>query len=73
MQIGTHSSPSTSSVIPTHGELEELGDDDHTQYLLANGSRPAVEITLTPKASSTGPEGTVFYCSDDNSVYVATE
>jgi hypothetical protein len=31
------------------------------------------EIHLTPKASSTGVEGTMFYCSDDNSVYVATE
>jgi hypothetical protein len=31
------------------------------------------DITLTPKASSTGPEGTIFYSSDDNSVYVGTE
>ena len=31
------------------------------------------EVHLTPKASSTGVEGTMFYCSDDNYVYVATE
>lgn len=31
------------------------------------------EIRLTPKASSTGPEGTMFYDSDDDHVYVATE
>ena len=31
------------------------------------------EINLKPKASSTGAEGTMFYCSDDNYVYVATE
>jgi len=31
------------------------------------------EIHLTPKASSSGPEGTIFYCSSDNSVYVGTE
>lgn len=31
------------------------------------------EISLTPKASSTGAEGTIFYCSDDNAVYVGTE
>ena len=31
------------------------------------------EITLTPKASSTGAEGTIFYDSDDDHVYVATE
>lgn len=32
------------------------------------------EIVLTPKASSASTvEGTVFYNSDDNSIYVATE
>jgi len=31
------------------------------------------EVHLTPKASSTGVEGTIFYCSTDNQVYVATE
>lgn len=31
------------------------------------------EIRLTPKASSSGPEGTIYYDSDDDSIYVATE
>ena len=31
------------------------------------------EIHLTPKASSTGPEGTVFYNDADDHVYVGTE
>jgi len=31
------------------------------------------EIRLVPKESSTGPEGTMFYDSDDDHVYVATE
>ena len=31
------------------------------------------EIHLTPKTSSTGAEGTMFYDSDDDHVYVATE
>jgi hypothetical protein len=31
------------------------------------------EIQLTPKASSTGPEGTVFYNSGDDHLYVGTE
>ena len=31
------------------------------------------EIRLVPKASSTGAEGTVFYNSGDDHVYVATE
>jgi hypothetical protein len=29
------------------------------------------EVQLTPKASSTGPEGTVFFCSGDKYLYVA--
>lgn len=30
-------------------------------------------IKLTPRATCSGAEGTLFYDSDDNSVYVATE
>lgn len=47
-----------------------------TTYLLEDVSVPPVpidEITLTPKAASTGAEGTIFYCSTDDHVYVATE
>ena len=31
------------------------------------------EVHLTPKASSSGAEGTMFYNSNDDHVYVATE
>ena len=31
------------------------------------------EIRLTPKASSTGAEGTIFYDSDDDHIWVGTE
>ena len=31
------------------------------------------EIRFTPKASSTGAEGTVFYDSDEDHLYVGTE
>jgi len=31
------------------------------------------EIKLTPKATSSGEEGTVFYDSDDKHLYVGTE
>lgn len=31
------------------------------------------EIRLTPKVSSTGPEGTMFYDSGDDHVWVGTE
>jgi len=30
-----------------HGLLTNLGDDDHTQYLLADGTRPATELTIS--------------------------
>jgi len=31
------------------------------------------EVHLTPKATSTGVEGTIFYCSADKQVYVGIE
>ena len=30
-------------------------------------------IRLTPKASCAGPEGSIYYDSDDNHIYVGTE
>jgi hypothetical protein len=39
----------------------------------ADGYHPSGEIRLTPKESSSGPEGTIYYDSDDDHVYVATE
>jgi len=63
-----------SSLATDHGSLAGLADDDHTQYVLATGARAMGELTLTPKASSISTvEGTIFYCSDDNHVYVGTE
>ena len=47
-----------------------------TTYTLSGVSIPPVitdEINLTPKATSTGAEGTIFYCSTDDHVYVGTE
>jgi hypothetical protein len=47
---------------------------DYLDQAVKTTSGPAFdEVKLTPKASSTGAEGTIFYCSDDNSVYVGTE
>lgn len=31
------------------------------------------EVRLTPKASSSGPEGTMFYCDADDHFYGGTE
>ena len=61
------------SGITDHGALSGLADDDHTQYGLLTGARAFSEVRLTPKASSSGPEGTIFYDSDDDHVYVGTE
>ncbi len=41
-----------------HGALMGLGDDDHTQYVLATGARPMAALTVTggaTAASFTGP------------------
>jgi len=60
--------------VADHGALTGLDHDDHTQYVLATGARAMGELTLTPKPSSISTvEGTIFYCSDDNHVYVGTE
>ena len=50
---------------PTH---EDGGVDEISLTGLAGS-----EIRLTPKASSTGAEGTIFYDSDDDHIWVATE
>lgn len=55
-----------------HGSLLGVLDDDHPQYVLATGARAMGELRLTPKASSTGPAGTIFYCND-KSVYVGVD
>lgn len=41
------SATSTAAAVVDHGNLTGLGDDDHTQYLLVDGSRAAVELTVT--------------------------
>lgn len=48
-------------------------EDDHSYYLLMDGSRQADEIRLKPKESSSGPDGTVFYCNVDKSIYVGVD
>jgi hypothetical protein len=41
------SATSTAAAVVDHGNLTGLGDDDHTQYLLVDGSRAADELTVT--------------------------
>ena len=47
--------------------VNEDGKLEHNLQIKAD------EIRLTPKTSSTGAEGTMFYDSDDDHVYVGTE
>ena len=56
-------------IVPGH-EYPKLNEDGTLEH---NVQVKASEIRLTPKASSTGAEGTIFYDSDDNHVYVGTE
>ena len=71
----------TSGYIVSDIWIDETGDKfyvclDNTDGAAVWGSGGQMvfdEITLTPKASSSGAEGTIFYCSDDDHVYVATE
>ena len=51
--------------------IDSSADTNSIDYKMVNHTEHS-EITLTPKASSTGGEGTIFYCTD-NYVYVATE
>ena len=53
--------------------LEVEDDSNINQDVTTDGTPTFGEVRLTPKASSDGPEGTIFYDSDDNHVYVGTE
>jgi len=49
------------------------GTNTDAEIVAACGIAVDGEIHLTPKASSGGPEGTIFYASADDHVYVGTE
>jgi hypothetical protein len=66
-----------------HGELEGLSDDDHTQYVLVDGSRDMTDdlsikktsseyCSLYLTASGTAEEGDVGISAKDNSIYFRT-
>lgn len=65
-------------------ELVQVGGDQVTVVQVASVGLPGPpgppgsdisdgELHLTPKVGSTGAEGTVFYASGDDHLYVATE
>ena len=53
--------------------LTDANTGTKTLAELLAGSGVFTEILLTPKASSTGAEGTIFYDSDNDHLWVATE
>jgi len=57
-----------SKVLKHRSTHEKLGDDE-----ISLTGLEGEEIRLIPKASSSGAEGTIFYCSGDDHVYVGTE
>lgn len=68
-EITTVSGALNSSIVTDHGNLDGLGDDDHTQYVLANGTRsfsstvggvtPTSDAHLTTKGYVDGEISTV--------------
>ena len=48
------SATSTAAAVVDHGNLTGLGDDDHTQYLLVDGSRAADTLTVTGQLTASG-------------------
>ena len=47
--------------------------DEDTYNISTSGYAAVDEVRLNPKASSSGPEGTIYYDSDDDHIYVGTE
>jgi hypothetical protein len=56
-------------VLTEAANIDDQGDVTSKGNLISEGG----DVTLTPKASSSGAEGTIFYCATDNSVYVGVE
>jgi hypothetical protein len=49
------------------------GQADATFSFNSEAVEDVDELTLVPKASSTGAEGTIFYSSDDKHIYVGVD
>jgi hypothetical protein len=68
----TNIAPST-GLTTDHGSLSGLADDDHSQYLLADGTRDADYIQFTTGAADPAhSEGLLFYDDDDKTVALHT-
>jgi len=54
------------ALVEAHASTHQNGGVDEIDLTGMEGS----EIRLTPKTSSAGPEGTIFYHADDKAIYV---
>jgi len=64
--------PSGNYVATEHGSLTGLSDDDHTQYLLADGSRALADLNLTSGAINVGGVQMLKVDSANTNVLVGT-
>ena len=69
VDISVHAANVNAHHAKVHALSHQDGGNDEIDLTGLSGT----EIRLVPKPASTGPEGTIFYDSDDNHVYVATE
>jgi hypothetical protein len=67
--------PSESEYSPVFDGLTLTGLDASKMVMTDANKKLAStgELRLTPQVESSGPEGTVFYASDDDHLYVGTE
>jgi len=69
VDVSVHAANVNAHHAKVHAASHQDGGTDELDLTGLSGT----EIRLVPKPASTGPEGTIFYDSDDNHVYVATE
>jgi hypothetical protein len=58
-------------MVPTQDDIVYLRK--LTEDAVVTAGHTFDHIHLTPASTVLGPEGTMFYCSDDNAIWVATE
>jgi len=70
----SHAVGATDTLYPADPDADQylMWDDSESAFAWGNGTIDG-EVRLTPKESSTGPEGTVFYDSVDKCIYVGVE